>query len=280
MIKKTRIIEDIKNIVAKVVEEVLDEYRSDHLRQETDMTASLLFKLKERLQFDLGAVKVRFEALHIPDHGPGAMESTLGADMAGFIRIQLAGYTVRKGVLIQAKKAIEKPAQPQTPLLGKTALQTLSAQCADMIRHSPASFVLIQHSARIDILPAVSFTAGSNELGWGFPGNVPILDYVYSKTIPDFFAELLQSFLGDTRLGSNVSNLKELETFMERHGAKDGFILDVKSDRPAGTKVGSEEELQQIELSRNVLAFSKRQRVPVHTWQLADPREEVQIRLR
>jgi hypothetical protein len=163
--------------------------------------------------------------------GRNAAESVVGADVLGSVHIDVGDVRVSKGFLLQAKMSSKDNLRfrkigtdanglldvshvysrgPLTPLYGGSTYPMgevsgtvtisrpsarLRKQCEDMLRLTPASFVLVLDERQISVVSAAAVRAhkstpsGSRrELG--------------TKTLTDFFANLTDCFIGDERLGS------------------------------------------------------------------------------
>lgn len=163
--------------------------------------------------------------------GRNAAENVVGADVLGCVHMDIGGVRLSKGFLLQSKMSGSdnlrfRRAAPDPPgvldashvfsrgpldsldsgrtfpmgdVSGTVSLSKPSArlrkQCEDMLRLTPASFVMVIDELQICVVSAAAIharrTNPSSKRG-----------DLGTKTLSDFFANVTDCFIGDERLGS------------------------------------------------------------------------------
>lgn len=119
--------------------------------------------------------------------GVAAEEKRHGADLLGVLDLNLVGYRVTKGFLVQAKRA--EPDQQ----FSVSEWNRLRIQCKTMLDRSPHSFVWVySRTSGIRIFSACAVIALQSRT---------IFD-LYSRSMSNFFEYHIESFFGDHRLNS------------------------------------------------------------------------------
>lgn len=222
------------NAVSISVQDIVSEIASGEVETETSATDRLVSSLKRSIN---GAEHgdVQLFARTLRDRGPGAPEKEFGADLCIVLRARVRGYTVNKGLLVQAKRP--KAARWRNDLLpvglegglGDIVVGVRSHyielpndgeftrsqdQCRTMLSHTPASFVFIYTATGIFVTPAVAFA--------GVGDNAPPV--IASKTLPVFFADFLRCYVGDPRLaGWSDQDLRDLR---QRTDSRNLLVVD------------------------------------------------------
>ncbi len=121
--------------------------------------------------------------------GPGraAEEKRHGADLMGVLDIDLPGYRVAKGFLVQAKRA-----EPNRRF-SQREWDRLHSQCEKMLLRTPDSFVFVYSKSKgIRIFPANSVLGLKSR-------NIFEL---YDRSVSSFFESHIVCLIGDLRLNS------------------------------------------------------------------------------
>ena len=130
--------------------------------------------------------------------GVAAEEKRHGADLMGVLDIDIPYYCVKKGFLVQAKRA--EPGRK----LRKKDWGRLHSQCEKMLLRTPDSFVWVySKSAGIRIFPAAPVLSLSSR---------DIFE-LYSRSVSSFFEYHIECFIGDQRL--NSTKIETLEALAE-----------------------------------------------------------------
>lgn len=197
----------------------IDDFKSGVIKNETTMTDRLFGSVAQSLNGRrIGNLKWKAYSL-TSGRGKAGEETRHGADILGVLHIDLPDIQVKKGFLLQAKKA-----EPGTPLV-KTEWERFQAQCKLMLERSPVSFgVIYSREAGVIFIPAQTileigrdqlFDAGSRSLYGFFKSHVKceigdrrlsnpsieVLDRLSQSARPD-----LSDFGADTVFAAKVSN--------------------------------------------------------------------------
>lgn len=152
---------------------------------EPDITGLMLGAIGERMRSrEFGGVT--WNAHILPSRGKGAEEKRYGADFGGVLDIDIPDYKIKKGFLVQAKKA-----EPYDPLK-EDRWKDLIYQCDRMLQCTPASFVFVYSREKgIRVIPAVSVLGSTSR---------DVFD-LYHHGVWSFFEEHIKCFIGDHRPG-------------------------------------------------------------------------------
>ena len=132
--------------------------------------------------------------------GPGIAgeEKRYGADLMGVLDIDIPDYRVKKGFLVQAKRA-----EPERRFNNRD-WGRLHSQCEKMLLRTPDAFVWVySKSAGIRIFPAAPVLSLSSR---------DIFE-LYSRSVSSFFEYHIECFIGDRRL--NSTQIETLEALAE-----------------------------------------------------------------
>lgn len=132
--------------------------------------------------------------------GPGVAgeEKRHGADLMGVLDIDIPDYRVKKGFLVQAKRA--EPGRK----FDNRDWDRLHSQCEKMLHRTPDAFVWVySKSAGIRIFPAASVLALNSR---------DIFE-LYSRRVSSFFEYHIECFIGDRRL--NSTQIETLDALVE-----------------------------------------------------------------
>lgn len=196
---------------------VLAEIADGRASQEDHVTGSLITRIQDLVD-EVDGVRIRVKTL--PSSGQGAEEAQRGADIEGFIAINVDDMHIRKGFLVQSKQnnadgvMLTAPSGEgfghwlydgdlQLAPSGSASVglpsKHLAEQCAKMLDQSPASYVWIYSADQVAVVSASAIRAAR-----GKPQRAPRTP-LGTKTLADFFVHLAQSYLGDERLTPTFS---------------------------------------------------------------------------
>ncbi len=197
MLRNPRVVRKVAREISDAADGAFDAYRKGGDVEEPQITGHILGAMGDRLRSrSFGGIAW---TAHVLRTGPGtaAEEERHGADLMGVLNIDLPEYQVKKGFLAQAKKA-----EPYR-LFSSRDWQRLRSQCDTMLKRTPASFVFIYSRIRgIRICPAISILGLRSR---------HIFD-LYDHSLPNFFENHIESFIGDRRLNSpDIKTLDALD---------------------------------------------------------------------
>lgn len=197
----------------------IDDFNRNIIKNEEMMTERLFGSIAQSLNGRrIGNLKWKAYSL-TSGRGKAAEETRHGADVMGVLHIDLPDLKVKKGFLLQAKKA-----EPGAPL-SRFEWERFQAQCKLMLSRSPVSFgVIYSREAGVIFVPAQTileigrdqlFDAGSRSLFGFFKSHVKceigdrqlsspsieVLDKLSQTERPD-----LSDFGADTVFAAKVSN--------------------------------------------------------------------------
>lgn len=218
----------MRDVIDRAEQSILRRMRQNRGRQEPDLTSRLMESIEIRSE-TIDGVSVTLTT--IDGLGRNAAENVVGADVLGSVHIDVGAIRMSKGFLLQAKMSGKdnlrfRPAEPDPyglldashvflrgpigsldggstypmgELSGTVTISKPSArlrkQCEDMLRLSPASFVLVMDQRQISVVSAAAVKAHRDAP----PG---LRSDLGTKTMSDFFANVTDCFIGDERLGS------------------------------------------------------------------------------
>jgi hypothetical protein len=140
----------------------------------------------------------RIRARTFRDRGPNAPENEFGADFVSIFDVNISGYKLSKGFLVQAKSSEKEGVRMinqgdnRYPLVQiRGSAERLKSQCENMLKVSQASFIFIYDQRGTRVVPATTIVSIENDQAW---------HGVYSKSFRDFYREHLMCFIGDLKL--------------------------------------------------------------------------------
>ena len=188
--------------VAREISEAADgafgNYREGEKADEPAITDMILGAIGEHIRSRrFGGVT--WNAHILTSSGQSAEEKRYGADFRGVLDIDIPDYSVKKGFLIQAKKA-----EPYNPLR-EDRWKVLISQCEKMVKCTPASFVFAYSRKKgIRVIPEVSVLGSMSRDVFG----------LYNYGVQNFFENHIKCFIGDCRLG--FLDMEKLDVPFER----------------------------------------------------------------
>lgn len=189
MLKDLAIILDAANTISDAASTALDAYTNGLVHDEEAITGVMIGAILNSMQ-GYKTKGVTWDATVLRAKGPATEEKKYGADFMGVLDINITGFKVQKGFLMQAKKL--EPGDP----FSRSDWSSLQSQCHKMLHITPDSFVLIYSTKEFKVVPAISIIGGSIRNPHSF----------YSNSIRIFYLEHFKSFIGDGKLwrSSNV----------------------------------------------------------------------------
>jgi len=224
------IADQLTRVFADAERSILDRMERGRGRQEPDLASRLMEGIEIRGEA-IDGVRIAFDT--IDGIGTNAAESVVGADILGSIHIDVGGVSLSKGFLLQAKMAgkdnlkfrpsgpsatgpldashvfdrgpIDRIGTGSTYRLGEVSgtvsitkpSRRLEKQCEDMLRITPASYVLVIDQRQITVVSASAVRAHRHAASG-------LRHELGTKTLPDFFMNMADCFIGDERLGSST----------------------------------------------------------------------------
>jgi hypothetical protein len=219
---------ELANVITRAERSILSRIEQNRGRQEPDLASRLMENIELRSE-TIDGVTIILDT--IDGLGRNAAENVIGADILGSIHIDLGGVRTSKGFLLQAKmsgkdklqfrptatnatgildashifdrgplSAVGKgPVYPMGEVSGTVTVtrpsKRLRKQCEDMLRLTPASFVLVFDVRQISVVSAAA--VGAHRYA-----QARVQHDLGTKTLTDFFTNLADCFIGDERLGS------------------------------------------------------------------------------
>lgn len=209
-----------EGLISKAERAIIHEYEVGEVEDEQSITDRFVECIKVTLE-DYTHGNLRFKVRTLGERGPKSPESQYGADICGILMINIEGYQVSKGILIQSKKEksginVDVGSRGFPTLVHfyyKPELDRLKGQVAKMMEITPDSFVLVYSSKGFVVTPASSVM--------GLTGT----NSIYGKRVGRFFKEFLLSFVGDSRL-SAVDDVT-LEKLRRETNSRTVFLLEL-----------------------------------------------------
>jgi len=174
-------------------------YRGGDVCYEPNITDRLVGAITSRLDnLQMKGITWRARTLRT-GKGIGSEEKRHGADLLGVLDVSLPGFKVKKGFLMQAKRA-----EPGPHYRGPEWKRFVD-QCGTMLDRSPDSFAWIYSQRRgVRVFPA-NAVVGLRSM--------QVFD-LYNWSLSSFFASYIQCFIGDHRLNStDIANLDALARY-------------------------------------------------------------------
>jgi hypothetical protein len=198
MILEPRIVREIGQSVREAADGVIHDYSVERIVDEPHITDRLLGAIGERLRGGRADGVIWSAKTLRPGQGKANEEQRHGADFLGVLEISLPELAVKKGFLIQAKRA-----EPDVPL-PSGEWKRMVGQCKTMLEVTPAAFVAIySRSAGVRFVPAIEIVGSTTE----------DLFAHYSRDIGSFFELFVECFIGDRALNSaHIAVLDELRS--------------------------------------------------------------------
>ena len=169
---------------------------------ETHLTGEILGAIGERIS-NMKIKDVVWNASPLPPKE----EKRHGADFMSVLDVKLPDYEVKKGFLVQAKKA-----EPGTRFLQREWCR-LTRQCEKMLQRTPASFVFAYSQKGIRVFSAGSVLGLESPKSEESSKSRDIFE-LYHHGVQTFFENHIECFIGDRRLNSpDIQTLDALAEF-------------------------------------------------------------------
>jgi hypothetical protein len=229
-------LDEVSTLIARAEERLLGMVAEGRVGQEPDITSRLVHGV-ELASDAVDGVAIQFTV--VDGIGPGAAERQLGADVLGVVRIELDELRIAKGFLAQSKRSgadglrlRSVKQEDYSHWLYRGALQLaqsgvvdvtrpsakLDEQCENMLKASPASFVLVFGREQVGVVSASAVHAhrASQPRRWKSLG---------TKRLDDFFMHILDCFVGDPALAAG--SIDELRVLAAQRGASAAMMMRV-----------------------------------------------------
>lgn len=200
-------------LIATALREVADKVCRDQvssITQEHQITSQIGQALVQRMSgWRFGMYRVQVATQDFPDHGRGALERSVGADIFVGVRILRGDRSLlSKGILVQAKRGSH---------LSPRAKDDLDDQCERMRRRTDAAYVWLYTANGVRVLRAENVINRSN-------GNLS-----GGRRLDALFSETLACNEGDPRIGIPPGRLRQatLGSMLEELRAEQGIGVDI-----------------------------------------------------
>lgn len=226
MNKNYAIVNMSASAVAGAIDRTVRDYAEGLISDEPSFTSRMLGRIAEAMQ-GFVAKGVVWKARVLTSMGPGTEEKVYGADFMGVLDITLPDFRVQKGFLAQAKVQCRH-----------IDVKRLQAQCKDMLRLSPASFVFLYSKEAVRVVPAIAVCDGGapSSQTSGLSAN-SMLANAYDRSARRFFEEHFTCFIGDGRIAApTAATLDQLDRLRQLHEARALLYLEateLPKDQPA-----------------------------------------------
>ena len=223
----TGIVSDFGRLIREAEERARGQMNEGQVEQEDDITARFFEAIQQIFERHGESHRYRFSARTLRSRGPNAPEKRFGADVCGALDIDIPGCRIRKGFLVQAKRAnsqhirVTREPYPSPLFSVDDEFRRLQKQCKRMLRVSPDSFVFVYSSSGFSVVPATSI-AGIGRT------NSPV--EFYRKTVAGFFREFLKSFIGDHNITAHDD--ETMERAAQRWDCKQALLVSLKGPTP------------------------------------------------
>ena len=172
--------------IAVAADAAVSDLTEGLVEQEPQLTDRMLGRIAASMQ-GYESKGVRWKARTLPDRGPGAEEKVFGADFVGVLDMDIPGFKVKKGFLAQAKLL-----RPNG--MSKREFRRMVDQCNQMLDLSPASYVFVQSTDGIRVLPATA-VVGTSTAKLAFDAGAH-----YSRRLSRFYEDHFECFIGDSKI--------------------------------------------------------------------------------
>ena len=193
-----RVVRTVAQEIAEAADGAMDSYRSGEVTEEPHVTDRMLGAIAERLRSKtIGGLVWNAKTLRA-GRGIAGEEKRHGADFMGVLSVNIKDFSVKKGFLVQAKRA-----EPGVPF-SQSDWKRMVGQCEAMLERTPDSFVAVYSKKKgIRFIPAIEVVASAN---------IDLFAH-YSRGITSFFELFLVCFIGDRRLHS--ADIKVLDALTD-----------------------------------------------------------------
>jgi hypothetical protein len=241
------VLDEVVDVIREASEGLRRRITDGRVTQEPDMTSRVVQEIEVRSDRVPG---VTIEFTVIDGLGPGAAENTIGADVLGVVRIEVEGRRQSKGFLAQSKRDGQDglhlaPAPPEDEggdyshwlwrgdeiHLERSGVvhitkpsARLTEQCENMLRLTPASFVMVYSQEQIAVVSATAVKAHQSA-----PPHTKKLKPLGTKHLDDFFVHVMDCFIGDESL--SASSQEELRQLALAQRASTAWLLKVRDER-------------------------------------------------
>lgn len=216
----SRIRQEAGKAIERAVERTIADVAEGESENEADTTSRLASRIKDELNgLDLGDVRIHASVRTLQDRGPGAAEKRYGADLLIVLRIDVDGTEVTKGVLVQSKRThrdgVRLQGETRVTMTVTTPSKHLRQQCAKMQQLTAESFVWVYGPTDVRSARATSITETQHNTT------------VRSSRLEEFFGDMLDCTIGDTRLQAvDNDTLESLIDGLDAAGVLTVEVLD------------------------------------------------------
>lgn len=210
MLITKRIIRITAKRIADAIQQLIEEHNQGIITQEPDFTSRMVERIKNKMD-DFHIKGIRWNAHVLSDRGPASEEKMHGADFVGVLNINIPGYSVKKGFLVQSKQIWNNKN------LSQNEIQLLLDQCNRMLQLTPCSYVFIYQDDGVKIFPAISILASKGQF-----------EQVYKMSVNRFYELHFESFIGDRRI--STLSVEQLEKLRHEYNARHALMLTTESD--------------------------------------------------
>lgn len=206
MLKDRPIIRESAHRVSEAANRTIGGLLDNRTEHEPSFTDRMLGRMEEAMtDYELKGVK--WTAKTLTSSTVRSQETEYGPDFVGVLDVDINGYKVKKGYLVQSKM-IEPDETVNT-----AEFTRMHSQCKKMLQITPASFVFLYSISGIFVAPAISVLAAGHV-------NPHTL---YVKDIGTFFEMHFECFIGDQGLHS--PSVDALDQLRGQVGARNALLL-------------------------------------------------------
>lgn len=204
-----------KRITALVMQAVargLHRWDAGQVEQEPALTDRIFESIETTLELsDVGSVVWR--GYNLGDRGRRSPESRYGADGLVVLHALVGGTPINKGFLLQAKF------NDRNQVVRPGEYARMKAQCDDMLKVSPTSFIWLYDRGEITVVRARDVVDNAS----GQVLDVPVAGQTLERFLHSFFG----CEIGDRRF--RASNLIELERVATDSRIRNGLLLTART---------------------------------------------------
>ncbi len=192
MLRHYAMVREVAREISEAANGAFKGYALGEKVDEPDITGLMLGAIGERIRSRKFS-GVTWNARILTSRGPTAEEKLHGADFMGVLDVDFPDYKIKKGFLVQAKKAESRD------------WNRLTDQCKKMLERTRDSFVFVYSRKRgIRVVPAISVLGLKSRDVFG----------LYHHSVQNFFENHIKCLIGDPRLDSlDIGKLDALADF-------------------------------------------------------------------
>lgn len=224
------LVEPLVEIIEEAEAGLIEEIRSGEVVDEPSITNRFLERVKTLLEVrGAGYEGIRFYAHTLGDRGNNSPEHRFGADFCVVLNVSLNGFDIRKGFLGQAKhesswisvqgtsasnQELDRRASIQVRLRETSKLAQLQTQAWNMLRLTPASFVIVYSPRGFAVVPASSVKA------------IRRSSEIQGLSVGRFFRQFFACFVGDNAI--QAANEDSLKRLAEENRVRTALLIGVR----------------------------------------------------